>query len=56
MNKILKKKKKKVSVLKEKNLPQIAIWIPIVSADTETTFQNLVTNSMGYFFNHKRAP
>ena len=34
----------------------------IVSADTvtntETTFQreNLVTNSMGYFFNHKRAP
>ena len=36
-------------------------WL-ILSADTvtntETTFQreNLVTNSMGYFFNHKRAP
>jgi hypothetical protein len=36
-------------------------WL-ILSADTvtdtETTFQreNLVTNSMGYFFNHKRDP
>ena len=37
------------------------IWLIVLAdtvTDTETTFQmeNLVTNSIGYFFNYKRTP
>ena len=38
--------------------PKSANTVIDTVTNTETTFQreNLVTNSMGYFFNNKRAP
>jgi hypothetical protein len=48
--------KSKVEILQ--NFVTFSEYMNFTVTDTETTFQreNLVTNSKGYFFHHKRVP